>query len=183
MNHKIQQLLGIDQHLTGQIQLKNPDSPVWRLAAFMAHTGDSWFWAIGMGLVWLFTRGDWHTRSAIFEIAIVTQALLVFGLKRGIHRQRPNSDWGGIYRQIDPHSFPSGHATRAALLLVLALALGPPWLALVLILWTPVMAISRVMTGVHYVSDLAGGMVLGVLLGAINLMISPLWIAWFPFLF
>jgi membrane-associated phospholipid phosphatase len=36
---------------------------------------------------------------------------------------------------------------------------------------------------VHYVSDLLGGVLLGLILGLLTLVIYPLWIQWFPFLF
>jgi membrane-associated phospholipid phosphatase len=183
MNSKLQTLLQYDQRLTGRIQLKSSTSWPWKLAALLAHSGDSWFWATGMALVWLFTSGEWHRNAAIMEIAIVAQALFVFALKKRIRRPRPSGDWGGIYRQYDPHSFPSGHATRAMMLIVLAVGLGPAWFAWLVIIWAPIMAISRVMTGVHYLSDIFGGMALGLILGLITLAIYPWWIGWFPFLF
>ena len=49
-------------------------------------------------------------------------AALVLVLKFLIRRRRPEGEWGGIYRQTDPHSFPSGHAARSVLIAVLAVA-------------------------------------------------------------
>jgi membrane-associated phospholipid phosphatase len=180
-------LLELDQRLTSRLRLASPRSRGWRWAVLMAHSGDSWFWAIGLALLWLITgllgQAFWHRNAAILEIAVVFQALFVFALKGKIRRQRPSGEWGGIYRQIDPHSFPSGHATRAMLLIVLAAGLGPAWFAWLIAVWAPVMSISRVLTGVHYVSDIVGGMALGFILGLLTLLFYPLWIQWFPFLF
>ncbi len=149
----------------------------------LAHSGDSWLWAIGAGLVWLFGPPFWHRSAAILGISIVIQALFVFGLKGLIHRRRPEGNWGGIYRQYDPHSFPSGHATRAILLAVMAVGIGPGWFGVALSIWAPLVCLSRVMTGVHYISDILGGAALGLLMGLLMLDLSPLWVQWLPFLF
>jgi len=70
-----------------------------------------------------------------------------------------------IYRSTDPHSFPSGHAARMAMLAILTLALGPWWLCLLFFLWAPLVMLARVAMGVHYLSDVIGGAVLGVAFG------------------
>lgn len=179
----LQTLLDLDTRLSRRLRLNQQGCLWWRPIALLAHSGDSWFWAIGLALIWLFGSPAWRREAAIFEIAIVLQALLVFPLKMAIRRQRPQGEWGSIYRTIDPHSFPSGHAARAALLVVLAAGLGPSWLGWALAVWAPLMALSRVMTGVHYLSDLLGGVAVGVLFGLFTLWVYPLWIEWFPFLF
>lgn len=179
---RLHPFLAWDQRITARLQLK-PNHPAWKLAAFLAHSGDSWFWAAGMALVWLLTRGEWHTRAGLLESAIICQALAVFVMKRRIRRPRPAGEWGGVYRQIDPHSFPSGHATRAWMLVTLAVGLGPAWLVAVLLVWSPGMSLARVATGVHYVSDILGGAILGILFGLLTLALAPWGIAWLPFLF
>ncbi len=176
-------LLKLDAQISQRIHLPSPASPLWKPAVLLAHSGDSWIWAFGIGVVWLFGNPFWHRYAAILEISIVIQALFVFGLKQIIRRQRPDGDWGGIYRQIDPHSFPSGHATRAVLLVVMAFAMGPAWFSLLIGIWAPLVCLSRVMTGVHYISDILGGMLLGFAMGSLMVSISPLWIQLLPFLF
>jgi membrane-associated phospholipid phosphatase len=176
-------IIELDARLSDQMRLQ-PGSRFWlRVAAFLAHSGDSWFWLAGRGLVWLFSKGDWHSRAAILAIAVVMQALLVFAVKFSIRRQRPEGDWGAIYRNTDPHSFPSGHATRSGLLLMLALGLGPAWFALAIALWAPLMSLARVAMGVHYISDIVAGFLFGLGCGWIFLQIYP-WITTLaPFLF
>ncbi len=178
----LQRLNELDARLTDRIRLKDR-SGWWRLAALLAHSGDSWLWATGMALVWLFSRSFWHGYAAVLAISVVIQALFVFALKWLIRRQRPAGDWGGIYRQFDPHSFPSGHATRATLLAVMAITLGPAWFGALLAIWAPLVCLSRVLTGVHYISDVLGGMVLGLVMGALMTALSPVWPGILPFLF
>jgi undecaprenyl-diphosphatase len=183
-----QSMNDIDLSFTERVRL-DPRHAGWRAAVFLAHSGDSWLWAIGVGLFWLFGLGgpSGHRFSALLEISIVLQALFVFALKAVIKRRRPEGTWGTIYRQYDPHSFPSGHATRAVMLAVLAAGfspqLSPAWFAWFMAVWAPLVCISRVLTGLHYLTDIPGGMLLGLLLGLLFIAISPLWMAWFPFLF
>jgi undecaprenyl-diphosphatase len=98
---------------------------------------------------------------AVF-LAIAGLAALVLVVKFAIRRRRPEGEWGGLYRLTDPHSFPSGHAARAFLLATLVVAWGPAWLAPILVIWAPLVALSRVAMGLHYVSDIVGGAALGV---------------------
>lgn len=177
-------LVRFDLDLTNRLRLPSTGSPWWTPAAILAHSGDSWIWAVGIGLIWLLRIGGpfWHHYSAILETSIVVQALLVFALKQIIRRERPHGEWGSIYRQYDPHSFPSGHAARAFLLAVLAVHLGPAWFGWLIALWAPLVCISRVLTGVHYVSDILGGIVLGVLMAMVVIAFHPLLFEWFPFL-
>lgn len=186
MRAPLQAINQLDVHLTNRTRLKSTRDFWWHLAVVLAHSGDSWLWAIGMALVWLVTlRGNslWHTRSAVLEISIVLQALFVFALKQVIHRARPDGEWGAIYRIVDPHSFPSGHATRAAMLAVLGLALGPAYFGWLMLAWAPLVCISRILTGVHFLSDILGGIALGLGIGFSMLALAPLWMHWFPFLF
>ncbi len=142
------------------------------LASFFAHSGDSWFWAIAMLLLWLLSESAWK-RWAFYELFwIVILALFVFPLKFAIRRQRPQGEWGAIYRNTDPHSFPSGHAARAFLIAALATLLGPGWLAAILWVWAPLVALARVAMGVHYLSDIAAGTLLGILVAVLGWEIS-----------
>jgi undecaprenyl-diphosphatase len=155
----------------------------WRTATLLAHSGDSWFWMIALVLIWLVERGEWHDRAALLTLAVGFQALLIFTIKQVVRRERPRGEWGQIYRAIDPHSFPSGHATRAALLACMAFGLGPLWFALALAAWAPLMALARVAAGVHYLSDILAGAIIGILMGVGMLALKDIFPALFPFLF
>jgi undecaprenyl-diphosphatase len=179
----IKLFLDWDIQLSNRLRISPVGCAWWRPAALLAHSGDSWFWASGLAILWLVSNPFWRRLTAILLIAIVLQALIVFPLKMAIRRQRPAGEWGSFYRQFDPHSFPSGHAARAVLLMVLSIALGPAWFGWLIAIWAPVMALSRVMTGVHYISDVVGGMLLGLVLGQAVLAVYPVWMQWFPFLF
>jgi undecaprenyl-diphosphatase len=113
----------------------------------------------------------WHPWSLTVLLSIVVLAVVVLAIKFTIRRQRPEGEWGGLYRKTDPHSFPSGHAARVVLLAVLALGLGPGWLALILCVWAPLVALARVAMGVHYLSDIVAGFGLGAVAGILILQL------------
>ncbi len=167
------QILEADARLTARIRIAEKPGPLRITAAFLAHSGDSWFWAAGLVLLWWLGNSFWKQWASIIFGGIAALAALVMIVKFSVKRRRPEGEWGLLYRSTDPHSFPSGHAARAFLIGVMALYLGPNWLAVILILWAPLVALARVAMGVHYVSDIAAGALLGVLAGMLGYQIYP----------
>jgi undecaprenyl-diphosphatase len=176
-------LLDKDRHWSAYLRLGQDKGWLRSLAVFFAHSGDSWFWLAGLGMVWLLSKGRWHNLAAITVVAILLLAGGVMVVKMLVRRKRPAGEWGAIYRSIDPHSFPSGHAARAVLLAVLACGLGPVWLALILVVWAPLVSLARVSMGVHYLSDILAGAVLGAAAGGLALVFHSLILSLLPFLF
>ncbi len=179
----LENILKLDKAITGRLKASSQTHFFWKLGAFSAHSGDSWFWLAALGLVWLFIPGEWHRRAAILAVAIVIQAVLVLSIKFSIKRSRPPGEWGAIYRNTDPHSFPSGHATRAFMLAVMAWGLGPLWFGITVLIWAPLVSLARVYVGVHYFSDVLAGAVLGILIGWGMLAVVPFMISIFPWIF
>ncbi|MGD8552360.1 MAG: phosphatase PAP2 family protein [Anaerolineales bacterium] len=140
------------------------------LAILLAHSGDSWFWLLGIALVWFVGDASWKTWALRMASAVFILAVTVLLLKFSFRRARPEGTWGNVYRKSDPHSFPSGHAARATLLVVLTLGLGPLWLAAILILWAPLVSAARVGMGLHYPTDVLAGSVIGLAVGIIALI-------------
>ena len=189
MGRRIDALLSWDAHLSTRLRLQPPASGeqrgamLWYAAVVLAHSGDSWLWMGLLGGIWLLGSPEWHAKSALLVLAVGGQALLIFAVKQAIRRERPQGEWGSIYRSIDPHSFPSGHAARAGLLAVIFLGLGPAWLGLLLAVWAPLVSLARVATGVHYLSDVIAGALLGILMGGLALALQGQIMQLLPFLF
>ena len=148
------------------------------IAVFFAHSGDSWFWGAALILTWFWSNVPWRKWESVELLGISLLAALVMGIKFLVRRRRPEGEWGGIYRNTDPHSFPSGHAARAFLIATLAVGLTPGWLAVLLWIWAPLVALARVAMGVHYVSDVVAGAVLGIVCGLIGSAIYEPLFAW-----
>lgn len=166
----IQSLLQADERLSAQLRVTEQPGPLRALASFLAHSGDGWF--IGPALLAVFVLASWEWKVIAVELALGAGVvgLVVQSIKPLVRRKRPEGEWGGIYRKADPHSFPSGHTARMAMLIVLSAAFAPMWFFIVLLIWGPLVALARVAMGVHYLSDIVGGAVLGIVLGLVMVL-------------
>ncbi len=179
----IKELLKADLHISQKLRLP-PEAKLARgFAIFFAHSGDSWFWLGALFLIWLIKHNQWHAISAFLAISILILAVIVLVIKFSVRRQRPDGEWGAIYRNTDPHSFPSGHAARAVMLAGLCWALGIQPLAWILTLWVPLVSLARVMMGVHYLVDVIAGWLLGLLMIPVMLALQPTLSLLFPIIF
>ena len=171
-------ILELDARLSNQMRVAEKPGALRAIAAFFAHSGDSWFWAIGLLALWLSGDSFWKEWAVVQLGSISLLAAMVLLIKFRIKRKRPEGEWGRVYRFSDPHSFPSGHAARACLIATIATGLGPPWLATVLWIWAPLVALARVAMGVHYVSDVLAGALFGVIVAWIGLQAYPPLLNW-----
>ena len=171
-------ILELDARLSDRLRVAEQPGLLRTLAVFFAHSGDSWFW--GLGLILLWWRGDafWKQWALVMFAGIALLAVIVMSIKFTVRRRRPEGEWGGIYRNTDPHSFPSGHAARAFLIAFLALGLGPAWLAVLLCIWAPLVSLARVSMGVHFASDIVAGAILGIIVGLIFWQGVPTFLTW-----
>jgi undecaprenyl-diphosphatase len=103
---------------------------------------------------------------------IFTVIFMAFGLELSIQkavknlvkRERPCADAGirCLVSPPDKFSFPSGHTAGAFLIAAVLPAFYPvSWLAL--FSWATAVGFSRIYNGVHFLSDVVSGAVLGVL--------------------
>lgn len=169
----LRKLLEFDALHSKRMCIAGRPGPLRNLAILLAHSGDSWFWLAGLALVLLLGTDYWRDRAVIMGAGVLVTATLVLAIKFTVRRQRPEGQWGNIYRNTDPHSFPSGHAARAVMLAVVAAGLGPTWFGLSLLIWAPFVPLARVAMGVHYLSDILAGALFGLAAGLIVLRVFP----------
>ena len=136
-------------------------------------------------LVWHFAvavRGltsNHHANQAFIMWALIGLESLVVnqGIKRLFRRARPTTSGDPRLQVRTPStsSFPSGHASSAFFAATVLIgwdgwAWAPLWLALAIIVAT-----SRAYVRIHHASDVAGGVVVGVVLGiAARLVLASL---------
>ena len=164
---RIERLIELDAKWSQRLRVAEKPGLLRTVAAILAHSGDSWFWLLG--LIVLYAVGDvyWRWRATVLAVGILVTALVVGIIKLTVRRRRPEGEWGAVYRKTDPHSFPSGHAVRAVMLAVVMIGLGPAWLVWLLAVWAPLVGLARAAMGVHYLSDVLAGMVLGLVMGVL----------------
>jgi undecaprenyl-diphosphatase len=164
-------LIELDLHLTQRLRIAEKPGIFRATSAILAHSGDSWYWLGSLALLYWLGTDYWKVRAVILIIAILVAAGVVAVVKRLVPRRRPEGEWGKFYRVTDPGSFPSGHTVRAFMLAVIMLGVGPLWLGLVLLVWAPLVGLARVAMGVHYLSDVLAGSLLGTLIGIVVLVV------------
>lgn len=171
----LSRLQKFDRRWTARLSVAERRGPLRWTAVLLAHSADSWFWLAGLAIVAWRTSGPWRVWALALAVAVLATAAVVMALKFTIRRRRPEGTWGSIYRRTDPHSFPSGHAARAVLLAVLIAAWGPGWLQPAALVWAPLVLIARVVMGVHYLSDVVAGAIVGLIFGLVaTLIYTPL---------
>ena len=137
-----------------------------RIFVTVSRLGDGVFWYVLMIMLPLWYGSDALQASLHMGfVALVGLALYKY-LKTHLVRQRPYIQHGGITlgtAPLDLYSFPSGHTLHAVAFSLVALAYYPQ-LAWLLIPFTGLVALSRVILGLHYPSDVLAGAVIGAIL-------------------
>ena len=142
--------------------------------ATVSRLGDGALW-YGLMLAILVVEGaDGLAASAHMAATGVVALLLYRRLKRWTRRPRPFASDRRIYalvRPLDEFSFPSGHTLHAVAFSVVAIAYYP-MLAWALVPFTACVAMSRVVLGLHYPSDVVAATGIGLVLGTISIWVG-----------
>lgn len=132
--------------------------------------GDGWLW-YAIGLI-LFFYGGPHRFDAIAAAgsAAVAGIFLFRALKKTSHRERPCDIephcWSSVLPP-DRYSFPSGHSITAFAVAV-SVGLFYPELMVSLLTAALLIAASRIILGMHFLSDVIVGSGIGVTLAVIS---------------
>ncbi|MBC7537632.1 MAG: phosphatase PAP2 family protein [Bacteriovorax sp.] len=106
---------------------------------------------------------------SILKAMLCTFMTWVIGrlIKKKFHRKRPFQaipNFPALVHSPIDDSFPSLHAASTTAFLIALLFLHHPWAPWVG-LWAVIVIFSRLYLGVHYLSDLLGGIILGLFCG------------------
>ena len=162
--HRLQRFIDWEHSLVHRLQGVMLPGGLNRLLLLFVRVGDGWGWAVVAGVLFVFL--PWLRFKFILEQTFLAVAIclpLYWGIKFAFKRARPYVSLPGMLPRVPPldkYSFPSGH-TMNNLAVAMTLALNLPHL------WPPALAIPltlgllRILYGVHFLSDIAAGALLG----------------------
>lgn len=146
-----------------------------RFFAVVSRLGDGVFWYLLMAMLVVFDGWTGLTASAHLAATGVIALTLYKLLKRWTRRPRPFASDARIrawVAPLDEFSFPSGHTLHAVAFSMVAVAHYPA-LAMVLVPFTACVAVSRVVLGLHYPSDVLAALGIGTVLAGFSLWLVP----------
>jgi len=149
---------------------------VRRYFAGVSRLGDGLAWYALMGLIALFGGDKGLMVTAQLAATGLVALGLYLGLKRWTRRPRPfaaDRRIRALVRPLDEFSFPSGHTLHAAAFSAVAISHYPA-LAWLLLPFAASVAVSRVVLGLHYPSDVLAASALGGALAGCSVWLWPI---------
>ncbi len=169
-SERLNRLAALDRGLSDRLTLGQEAKRRRSIAVVGAHLGDGLLWFIIAGLA--FGLGNEATKRFVLRAAVPVIAAggVTAALKLLMRRRRPRETAGFYSIKYDRYSFPSGHAARAACLALVFSHQFPDWAlgrgsgqAVIFYASALFVALCRVALGIHYLSDVAAGLVVGFL--------------------
>jgi undecaprenyl-diphosphatase len=144
---------------------------LWMICA--TRGGDGWLWYSMMLAILLFGGAQRFAAASAAGMAAAIGVAIFLILKRRTGRKRPCALEPHCWAQLlppDQFSFPSGHSITAFAMAV-ALGLFYPSLMIGLLFCAFSIALSRIVLGMHFLSDVVVGSGLGATLGYLSYLI------------
>lgn len=141
-----------------------------RVFQVASRLGDGVIWYTLIGVLAVSYGEEGRLIALQCAVAGVSGLLIYRALKNVLVRERPYMTHASIVcagRPLDRFSFPSGH-TLHAVSFTLIVCSGLPLLAVMLVPVAVLIALSRVVLGLHYPSDVVAGGLLGALVATVT---------------
>ena len=172
----LHQLMVLDKELCIRVNRSSQRDGVKTLFRVVSRLGDGVFWYVLMAAILIY-GGDEAVLPVVHMLSVGLIGTAIYkSLKRVTSRPRPYEVHQDIWltgRPLDRFSFPSGHTLHAVIFTSL-IAVYYPVLLFFVLPFTLLVALSRVVLGLHYPSDVLVGAILGYLLADFSLLIIQL---------
>ena len=165
--HRLDSNLCIAVNQTSQVRL------IRDLFRLVSRLGDGLFWYALMLLILLFEASDGLLPVLHMALAGLSGTLLYKWLKGKTLRPRPFEVHQDIFmtgKPLDKFSFPSGHTLHAVVFGLVAINYYPA-LSFIIMPFVSMVALSRVVLGLHYPSDVLAGAIIGSLIAALSFLL------------
>ncbi|MCG3731391.1 phosphatase PAP2 family protein [Vibrio cincinnatiensis] len=139
------------------------NQPIARVSKAISHTGDGHLYLLFGLLAWVGDSLNGVTFLITGVIAFAIELPLYWGLKNSFQRRRPEEFSPLLTAFITPsdrYSLPSGH-TAAAFLMASVIGHFYPPLSFLALLWAGFIGTARILLGVHFLTDVIIGALLG----------------------
>ncbi|AWA47068.1 phosphatase PAP2 family protein [Acinetobacter junii] len=167
----------LDLDLKGCVYL-NHLSQSQRIALFfktISRLGDGPFWYVMLLSVWTM-QGVAYGLNILYLVVMGSIGTLIYKfLKNKTTRPRPYQVHQVIVlgeRPLDHFSFPSGH-TLHAVMVTITLGYIQPLLLILMLPFTILVALSRMVLGLHYPSDVIVGAIIGASVASTIILLAP----------
>ncbi len=141
--------------------------------ATISRLGDGVFWYATMTALALAGGARGAMAAAHMALTGLVTLVLYRTMKRRVRRPRPSEAGAGVIQRVAPldqFSFPSGHTLHAVAFTVIGCAWFPS-LAIVLVPFSILVALSRVVLGLHYPSDVLAAIGVGGIVATGSLLV------------
>jgi undecaprenyl-diphosphatase len=158
-----------DHKLMRRINQWHPPRWVRWWALYATRAGDGWLW-YGVGLAILLFGGEQRwIATGTAALAAAVGILLFRYVKKATGRRRPQCFQKHCWANLlppDQFSFPSGHTITAFTVAVTVSHFYPDWTAPLLFCAISIAA-SRILLGMHFLSDVLAGAAIGTVLAIV----------------
>ena len=180
MNFENVKIRMLDLDLKGCLYL-NQFSHTQNIALFfkvISKLGDGIFWYLMLFTVWVLQGIQYSLQMLYLVLGSCVGTAIYKILKRKTVRPRPYQVHQVIRlgeRPLDHFSFPSGHTLHAVMVTTL-LGYIQPVLLLLMLPFTMLVAVSRMVLGLHYPTDVAVGALIGGSVASVIIAISSVFL-------
>lgn len=147
---------------------------------FISVLGDGGIFLIILSLFLMLFRPTRRYGAGILLSIAIGALITNLWLKPWVARPRPYTNDGSIFEEIwialgahteSDKSFPSGHTTAAFSAMTAIFLTGNKRISWLAFIFGILMGISRIYLGVHYASDVLGGILVGLIAGSLGVFI------------
>jgi len=170
LTHYLDRICALDSALCIKVNRSSHYRLVRWSFRLVSRLGDGMFWyAIMLGIV--LTQGEAGIAACLHMMSVGLSGTLIYKwLKGKTLRPRPYEVHQDVWlagKPLDKFSFPSGHTLHAVAFSVVALTYYPQ-LGMLIMPFAILVAMSRVVLGLHYPSDVLAGALLGALIATVS---------------